>query len=108
MRGKLPRVNPLELRKELLIAESEINRAHAISELTVIKSEVVVLMGRAQTLIKGVSTAAVLVAGLSVFLRRKAVEPQVKRSLWQTLFKGAGLILSVWPVFRKQGGVHKV
>lgn len=101
-------MNSLQSRKKLLIAESEINRAHAVAELMVIKAEVGTLIDRAQSLVMGVSKAAVIVAGLSALLGRKTAGPPVKRSWWQTALKGAGFIFSVWPVFRAKPEDRKV
>ena len=46
MFGKSPRLNPLESRKQLLIAESELNRVRMVADMTAVKSDAHALIGR--------------------------------------------------------------
>ena len=97
----------LQSRKTLLIAESEMNRAHVIADFKVLKADVGTFCGSAQKVVKGVSTAAMILAGFSVFLRRKSLQPQVKRSWLQTAVKGAGFIFTIWRTIRTNPGQRK-
>ena len=100
MRRKLPRVSALELRKELLIAESELNRMHLMGEWQAMSEGI----GRLTTRVKSVGTfasvTAVLVAGVAAFRRGKAGEAGVKPSWFQSALKGAQTVNSLWLAFR--------
>ena len=100
MFGKTPRLNPLESRKQLLLVESELNRAELVGNITELKAGVCALTGRATFFASIASSVAVLVAGLAAFQRRKSAEAVAKRSWLQTILKGAGIVSSVWLAFR--------
>ena len=69
MPGKNPCLNPLASRKQLLIAESELNRAQLVQEWRAISGEVHALAIRARTISSIVSVGASLVAGLAAASR---------------------------------------
>jgi len=96
-------LNPLESRKQLLIAESELNRAQMVGDMAALTVGVRTLTDRARYFGSIASSAAVLVAGLAAFRRGKPAGAGAKPSLLQTILKGAGLISTVWQVFRSQG-----
>ena len=100
-------MNPLESRKRLLIAESELNRAELVAELAALKTGMHTLAERAKSFGHIASSAAVLVAGLAAFRRGKGEEAGAKLSWWQKIFKGAGLISTVWLAFRAQSRNQK-
>ena len=100
MSGKNPRLNPLESRKRLLIAESELNRAHLVQEWQVIADGVRSIADRAGTIRSVASATASLIAGLASFRRRRSASADGKFSWWQTLLKGAELAGSLWSKFR--------
>ena len=102
MFGKKPHLTPLELRKQLLIAESELNRAQLAGDVAALSASVRALTGRATFFASVASSAAVLVAGLAAFQRRKSAEAAAKSSWWQTMVKGAGVISTFWLAFRSQ------
>jgi hypothetical protein len=93
-------MNPLESRKQLLIAESEINRAQLVREWQTMTDEVRSLANQARTIGSFASAAATLVAGLAAFRRKKFAPVPEKPSWWRTIFKGAGLASSLWSEFR--------
>ena len=96
-------MNPLESRKQLLVAESELNRAQLVQDWQTMASEVHSLTSQARTITSIASAAASLVAGLAS-CRRKASAPDAEKpSWWQTLLKGAGLVGSFWSEFRSRG-----
>ena len=95
-------MNPLELRKELLIAESELNRAQLAGEMAALTAEVRTLTDRAKSFGSIASSAAVLVAALAAFKRGKPVDADAKPSWLKTILKGAGLISTLWLAFRSQ------
>lgn len=100
MFGKEPRITPLESRKRLLVAESEINRVKMQDEWRAMTDGVRSLADRAKSFGSIASSVAVLVAGLAAFRRGKAVDANAKPTWLQTILKGAGLISTVWMAFR--------
>ena len=107
MFGKNPRMNPLESRKQLLIAESELNRAQLVQEWQTMADGVRSLADRARTISFLASAAASLIAGLASFRRTKSAPAGEKSSWVQTVLKGAGLVSSLWLAFRPQERDHK-
>jgi len=103
MSGKYPRMNSLESRKQLLIAESELNRAQLVQEWQTMASEVHSLTSQARTISSIATAVATLVAGLSSLRHKKSAPEAEKPSWWKTLLKGAGLAGSFWQAFRSQG-----
>ena len=103
MSGKKPRLNPLASRKQLLIAESELNRAQLVQDGQAVVDGVHAVANRARTLGSVAATVASLVAGFASFRRQKSA-PAVEKPSWlQTLLKGAGLLATVWQAFRSPG-----
>ncbi|TAL05176.1 MAG: hypothetical protein EPO07_03965 [Verrucomicrobia bacterium] len=93
-------MKPLESRKQLLIAESELNRAQLVGDMTALTAGVRTLTDRARSFGSIASAAALLVAGLAAFRRGKSVEADPKPSWAQTVLKGAGLVSTLWMAFR--------
>lgn len=92
-------MNPLASRKQMLIVESELNRAQLVQDWQTLAGEVHALADEARTIRSMASAAASLVAGLAS-LRRKKTEPAAKPAWWQTLLKGGQTISSLWSEFR--------
>ncbi len=95
-------MNPLELRKNLLLAESELNRAHLAGDLATLAGGVRALTHRAKSFGSIASTVTVLVAGLSAWQRGKHGEDHEKLPLFQAILKGASLIATLWLACRPQ------
>jgi hypothetical protein len=95
-------MNPLASRKQLLIAESELNRAQLVQEWQVMKDEVHSLTDQARTISSIASAVASLVAGLASFRRKKSAPAAEKPSWWRTILKGAGMVSTFWSEFRSQ------
>ena len=102
MSGKNSRMKPLELRKQLLITESELNRAQLVQDWRIMAGEARTLVHQAKTISSLASAAASLVAGLVNFRRNKPAAAE-KPSWWQTILKGAGLVSTLWQSFRPPG-----
>jgi len=100
MPGKDHRMNPLESRKQLLIAESELNRAQLVGDGTALTADLRTLTARAKSFGSLASSAAVLVAGLAAFQRGRSVDADTKTSWRQIILKATGLISTVWLAFR--------
>ena len=103
MSGKNHRMNPLESRKQLLIAESELNRAELLRDWQTMADDVHALARKARIIGSWASIAASLVAGLAFFRRKKSAPAAEKPSWLQTILKGAGLISTLWQAFRSKG-----
>jgi hypothetical protein len=98
----------LESRKQLLIAESELNRAQLGGDLDALAAGVRTLTDNAKSFGTIASSAAVLVTGLATFRRgNKPVDAGGKPSRLQTILKGAGWISTVWLAFRSRGRDQK-
>ena len=93
-------MNPLDSRKQMLIAESELNRAQLVQEWQTMADGVHTLTDRAKSFGSIASSAAVLVTGLAAFRRCKSAATDVKPSWPQTILKGASLISNLWLAFR--------
>ncbi len=96
MSGKNPRLSPLALRKQFLIAESELNRAQLLGSISMLTADAQALMARA----KSFGSMAAVTAMLAVFLRGQPLATSAKSSWLQTLLKGAGLVSNLWLAFR--------
>lgn len=108
MPGKNPYINPLTSRKQLLIAESELNRAGLVRELQSMADNVAALANRARTTGALVSAAALFVAGLASFRRKKAAAARCEKpSWWRTVFKSVGLLFTFWHAFHPPGSGQK-
>lgn len=103
MSGKTPHLNPLESRKLILVAESELNRAQLGSELAALKAHLRGLTDRARSLGSIASAAAVLFTGLAAFQRGRSLAPGAKSSWLKTILKGVGLISILWLAIRPPG-----
>ena len=77
MFGKSSRINPVASRKQILIAESQLNRARLVQDWQTLTGEVHALADEARTIRSVVSAAASLVTGLAA-LRRKKSAPAEK------------------------------
>jgi hypothetical protein len=99
MFGKNPRINPLAARKQLLLAESEINRAQMVHDGQMMANGVRSLTHRARSMGAFALAAASLVSGLVSFRRSKPAPAGEKLAWWQTLLKGALLAGSLWAQF---------
>jgi hypothetical protein len=99
MFGKNPSINPLASRKQLLIAESELNRAGLVEEWQTLADGVHSMTGRAKTMRSFALAALSLIAGFTSYRRAKSAFAGEKTSWWQTLLKGAQLAGSLWLEF---------
>jgi hypothetical protein len=94
-------MNPLESRKQLLLAESELNRAHLAADIVLLRSGIRSLTGRVKSFGLAASFAMVLMTGLRGFKRAKPAEDMAKSSWLQTILKGAGVITTLYTAFRR-------
>jgi hypothetical protein len=95
-------MNSLQSRKQLLLAESELNRAQLVGDMAALAAEVRALTGRAKSIGLIASSATALLVGLAAFRRKKSAPAGEGISWVQNILKGAGLISSLWLAFRPQ------
>jgi hypothetical protein len=103
MPGKNFHLTPLEFRKQLLLVESELNRAQLLNELRDLSTEIQHLKGQVQAVGSLVSSTAKLAATFSAiggaFTHRDAGE-NGKSSWLFTLLNGARTGASIWGALR--------
>jgi hypothetical protein len=107
MFGKNPRISPLEVRKRLLIAESELNRAELVQELETAVDDFRSYAGHVKSIGLIISSTALLLGTLTAFRRRKSGGTGARPFPLQAILKGAGLIRKLWTAFRQRDHVHK-
>lgn len=95
-------MNPLQSRKKLLLAESELNRVQLAHEWRTLAGEAHTLTGQARTIGTIVSAAASLVTGRWPFPHKKPAPADNRPSWLQTILKGAGFISTILTAFRPQ------
>jgi negative regulator of sigma E activity len=100
-------MNSLASRKQLLIAESELNRAQLVEDWQMMADDVHALAHRAKTITFVASATASVVAILSSLRHKKAAPADEKPSWWKTLLKSAGLVSTVWQAFRPAACAQK-
>jgi hypothetical protein len=93
-------VNPLALRKQLLVAESELNREQALAEWHHLTRGLRGFVGPLKSVSSMASTVAKLF--LSAFRSQKCARVGTKRSWLQTILDNAGLFTSLWVAFRSR------
>ena len=93
-------MNPLALRKQLLLAESELNRAQLAQEWGTIAESTRWVTARAKSYSSVALTGALLMAGFTYFRRIRSAPAARKPSWWQLLLKGVKLGASLWSEFR--------
>src|ERR1700722_13505477 len=99
MPGKLPQISPLKLRKQMLIAESELNRSQLIEEWESATEWHRALSAGARTVGSAASAAALLVSAVRAFRRNRGPKDSAESSWLQPIVKGASAISSLWAVF---------
>lgn len=100
MPGKYPRLNRLAAQKQLLLAESELNRAQLAQEWRALADDAHALADQTKTIRSLATATATLVAGLTSFRHKPSSPSAEKPSWWQTLLKGAGVVGTFWQTFR--------
>lgn len=93
-------VNPLELQKKMLIAESELNRAQLFDGLVELRHNARSLGGFVKAFDLVPSSIEMLVATLAAFRKGRATDGSGSSSWVQTFLKAAGVLSTVWMAFR--------
>ena len=93
-------MNPLTSRKQILIAESDLNRVQLGQEWRAMSDTAHALAYKAGT-IRSLATMALTLVSSLVSLRQKSAAPAAEKTSWlQTILKGAELAGSLWSEFR--------
>jgi hypothetical protein len=103
MFGKDPHVNPLALRRQLLVAESDINRLQLSKEWQTVAGGLRGFAGRARTIAGWVSSAALLVAGVTALGRGRRAPGGAKPSWFKKVLGGLRVASTLWLAFRGRG-----
>ena len=107
MFGITPRVNPLELRKQLLVAESDINRVQLAADVGALSEGVRTISGRVKSVVTITSAVVALMSGLLAFQGGKTAKVETKPGWFATILENSSLIASVWQMFRSSGNDRK-
>jgi hypothetical protein len=104
MFGKNSRLGALYAQKQLLLAESELNRAQLEHDIVTLKGNVHELIHGAKSFTMIGSAVGAAVAGIRAFTQHKAEAsvPREKPSALRTILKGASLVSSLWMASREQ------
>jgi len=98
MFGKIGRMNPLESRRQLLLAESELNRRQLTGEIAAFSGEVRALIHCTASVGSLASCAMSLLAASQP---RKAGSTSANASWIHTFLEGASLITTLWMALRR-------
>jgi hypothetical protein len=100
-------MSPLELRKQLLIAESELNRAQLSQEWQAMTQGVRRVTHEAKTIAAWASSAALLVAAVAALRRGPATTAAARHSWFQKVLSGVRLASMIWFALRAHGEKEK-
>jgi hypothetical protein len=91
-------MTPLQSRKQLLLAESELNRAQMAADVSALTTKVRAFTGRTTSFVSVASSALALV---TAFQGGKSAGGGGKRRSWlQIILKSAGLVSTIWLALR--------
>jgi hypothetical protein len=96
-------MNSLQLRKQYLIAESELNRVRLVQESQPLVAAVHALAQRARSASLLATVAVSLVAGLVCYRRNQAAPAAGNNSGWRKIWSGAQWLVSLWAQLRPPG-----
>ena len=95
-------MTPLESIKQLLLAESELNRAQMAGNLAALTTDVRALTRRAASLESIASSTALLAMGLTAFQRGQGMNAHANPSKINRLLNGAAVIAALWLALNAQ------
>ena len=97
----------LETRKQLLIAQSELNRNQMLGDLMELGAGIDALNTRNKSMGSIVTSAAELVSGIVGYQRGKTRDAARNTTWVQTALKGTGLLCTLWLAIRSRNGSSK-
>ncbi len=104
MLGKTSHLSPLQVRKQLLIVESEINRAQLQQDWLTISQGLHQAVGWTRTITTWTSAALLLVKRMAGASHSKVASTPEKESWFQGVLRGAELVCRLWMDFRNRSG----
>src|ERR1700742_5165883 len=107
MPRKLPHISPLQMRKDLLIAESELNRAQLMDAWEAATTWHRTLDAGARIFGTVASAGTLLMSGCRAFRGKQEPQAGEGTSWLQPVIKSAGLISSLLHAFRSRDGKPK-
>jgi hypothetical protein len=109
MFGEDSRVNSLSARKQLLIAESDLNRTGLLDEMAELTASANTLGARARSFGWIGSSAALLMAGFAAIRHRRPAPATTGFSWRKSLLKATGLLSSLYLASRRwnRNGTHR-
>jgi hypothetical protein len=102
MPGKNPCLIVLESHKQILVAESEMNRALLGRDCRAVAAEIKALSQDAKRLGTVALSAGMLMTVLSLFHRQQPANAPPRRSWFGNVLRGLREATSVWMAFRKK------
>ena len=93
-------MNPLQARKQLLIAESELNRVRFVQECQGVAAGINHLFQQAQSLQSLAASATSLIGGLASFSKISPPTSNVKSSWLHKITTGIRLFSTIWLLVR--------
>ena len=103
MSGKNSRMNPLESRKQLLVAESELNRAQLVQEWQIMRVKSARSHTRREPSVPSLPPPRRWLPACCLSGAKRSAPAAEKPPWWQTILKGAGLVSTLWQSFRPPG-----
>ncbi len=102
MAGKKPRLTPLAARKQLLIAESELNRTILAGDCEKLVAGVRIYVSHARSL-GSIFNVAKFLSGAFLTFQASRPAPQRKKQSWlSTIINGAARATNLWNSFRSR------
>ena len=107
MSGRTTHLSPLASRKQLLVAESELNREQLSAEWQAMAHGVRNFAHRTKTMVAWASSTVLLAAGVAALRRAPPRSRDAKSSWIQKILKGARAASTLWFAFRPLGEKHE-
>jgi hypothetical protein len=93
-------MNPLQSHKQLLIAESELNRLNLAANMSAFKRETMTIAAPVRSLATIAASVSAMISGVRAYQCKKIEGARAKPSAIQTALKLAELVSSCWLLFR--------
>ena len=101
MFGRPSPLTALQSRKQLLLAESELNRVQLKQDWQAARQELGALASQARNISCIVAIGTALVGGLAAWRRHKSAPKVVEKTSWiSKMLKGAALASTIWAAVR--------
>ncbi len=103
MSGGKPALKPLELRKQLLLLESELNRVSILDEWRDVRNEARIIVRRLEPAVSGAGTILARgIAGVEALRRVQTARKHSRDSRRSNCLEWVKVAFAVWSSFRTQ------